>query len=109
MTTVVYPTIDPATLRVTSGPLPGSRKVYLESRSAPGVRVAMREVQLTNGERVMLYDTSGPYTDPENVVDLAHGLPKLRRPWIEGRGDVERYAGRQVQPIDDGLAAGRAP
>lgn len=49
--------------RLTREPLPASRKVYVEG-SHPGVRVPMREVSLTNGESVTLYDCSGPYTDP---------------------------------------------
>jgi phosphomethylpyrimidine synthase len=107
MTTVLPPTLDPATLRVTSGPLPGSRKISVASRRFPDVKVAMREVELANGEHVTLYDTSGPYTDPEREIDLAGGLAKLRLPWILGRGDVEAYAGRAVQPLDDARPAGR--
>jgi len=63
-------------------------KVYV-SGSTPSIRVPFRSVRLTNGEGVHLYDTSGPYTDPEPAVDLKQGLPPLRRPWILERGDVE--------------------
>ena len=63
-------------------------KVYV-SGSTPSIRVPFRSVRLTNGEGVHLYDTSGPYTDPEHAVDLKQGLPPLRRPWILERGDVE--------------------
>ncbi|WP_431998251.1 phosphomethylpyrimidine synthase ThiC [Sphaerimonospora mesophila] len=48
----------------------------------------MREVLLSNGERVRLYDTSGPYTDPAVTTDLGRGLPRLREEWIRERGDV---------------------
>ena len=59
-------------------------KVYATG-SDPSIRVPFREVTLTTGERVRLYDTSGPYTDPEFTPDLKQGLPPLRRPWILGR------------------------
>jgi len=75
------------------------RKVYVER---DGLRVPFCEVPLTGDEPpVRLYDTSGPGSDP------AVGLPPLRRPWILGRGDVEEYQGRVVDPRDDGRAAGR--
>ena len=67
-------------------------KVYL-SGSSPSIRVPVREIALTNGERIRLYDTSGPYTDPEFTVDLKQGLPPLRQPFILGRDDVEPGAG----------------
>src|SRR4026209_2422582 len=55
-------------------------KVYV-SASDPSVRVPFREVALTTGERLRLYDTSGPYTDPEYAPDVKPGLPALRRHW----------------------------
>ncbi len=61
--------------------------------SDPSVRVPFREVRLTTGEAIRLYDTSGPYTDPEFTPDVKQGLPPLRRPWILARGDVEPGAG----------------
>jgi len=81
---------------------PASEKVYI-----PGIihdiRVAMRKVNLAdtietvNGERrvspnspVIIYDTSGPYSDPEVDIDLEKGLPRLRESWITARGDVEQ-------------------
>jgi phosphomethylpyrimidine synthase len=70
-----------------------SRKVYL-SGSRPDIRVPMREIRLSGGEPpVRLYDTSGPYTDPDVTVDLKRGLDPLRLPWITGRADVEELAG----------------
>jgi phosphomethylpyrimidine synthase len=83
---------------------PGSRKTYLQG-SRPDVRVPMREVQLTSGDSVVLYDTSGPYTDTSLRTDIRLGLPALRAGWIEERGDTETYAGREVQPVDNGLKA----
>ncbi|MDT9151155.1 phosphomethylpyrimidine synthase ThiC, partial [Escherichia coli] len=65
-------------------------------------QVPMREVRLTNGETVTLYDTSGPYTDPEAELDVRRGLPALRAGWIESRGDTEPYDVRPPQALDDG-------
>ncbi|MGE5475630.1 MAG: phosphomethylpyrimidine synthase ThiC [Bacteroidales bacterium] len=95
-------------LKVTTGPLPGSRKIYVEGSRAD-IRVAMREVDLepAAGEApVRLYDTSGAYTDPAAQVDITKGLAALRQKWIEERGDVETYAGRAHRPEDDGLKPG---
>ncbi|GIX25174.1 MULTISPECIES: phosphomethylpyrimidine synthase ThiC [Caldimonas] len=84
-------------------PFPASRKVWVSGQLHPTVRVPMREVQLTNGETVTLYDTSGPYTDPQALIDVRRGLPALRQPWIEARGDTQTYEGRVAQAVDDGL------
>ncbi|HEX7185074.1 MAG TPA: phosphomethylpyrimidine synthase ThiC [Thermoanaerobaculia bacterium] len=83
---------------ITTGPLPASRKVYVEG-TAPGVRVPMREIRVSPTQThagltvenppVTVYDTSGLYTDPDAEIDLWQGLPPLRREWIAGRGDVE--------------------
>ena len=63
----------------------------------------MRRVGLTNGESVTLYDTSGPYTDPDATIDVTQGLPVgARKEWIEARQDTERYEGRAVRPEDNG-------
>src|ERR687891_390351 len=70
-----------------------SRKVYLTG-SRPDLRVPIREIALSGGEPpVRLYDTSGPYTDPDATPDLKRGLDPLRLPWIRERGDVEELAG----------------
>jgi phosphomethylpyrimidine synthase len=79
-------------------PLPGSKKVY--AGGPRGMRVPFREITLspTKGMRgetelnppFRVYDTSGPYTDPEVPIDLWQGLPELRRPWIEERGELDR-------------------
>jgi phosphomethylpyrimidine synthase len=83
-------------------PFPGSRKTYLQG-SRPDLRIPMREVVLTTGDSVVLYDTSGPYTDPELRTDVRLGLPALRKDWIAERGDTQTYEGRPVQPVDNGL------
>ena len=67
-------------------------KTYLTG-SNPSIRVPVRALTLSNGERLRLYDTSGPYTDPDYAVDLKQGLPPLRRHWILERDDVEPGAG----------------
>lgn len=84
--------------------LPASRKVYIQG-SRPDIQVPMREITLTDtpvggfgkaeGEKnppFYVYDTSGVYTDPNVEIDLTKGLPKLRQPWIEARGDTEQLA-----------------
>src|SRR5216110_403401 len=70
-----------------------ARKIYLTG-SRPDLRVPMREIALTGGNPPLrLYDTSGPYTDPDAQIDLKRGLPPLRLAWILGRGDVEELPG----------------
>src|SRR5436190_4636844 len=70
-----------------------SRKMYLTG-SRPDIRVPMRAIALSGGNPPLrLYDTSGPYTDPEAAIDLKRGLPPLRLAWILGRGDVEELPG----------------
>ncbi len=82
---------------VTTGALPGSHKVHING-------VAMREIMLSGGELPLtVYDTSGPYTEEGASIDIEKGLPKLRAKWIEARGDVQRYAGRDVKPEDNGF------
>src|SRR5204863_546769 len=86
-------------------PFPASRKVYVEG-TRRDVRVPLREIALTNGETVSVYDTSGPYTDPSAAIEVRRGLPGVRTPWIEARGDTEAYAGRNHQGLDDGVKPG---
>ncbi len=82
-------------------PLPNSRKVYVTG-SQPDIRVPMREITQADtptgfgGEKnppIYVYDTSGPYTDPEASIDIRSGLPALRQGWIESRGDTETLDG----------------
>ncbi|GAA1921269.1 phosphomethylpyrimidine synthase ThiC [Streptomyces sodiiphilus] len=80
----------------------GSHKGYIGG-SRPDLRVPVRRVHLTDGNDVTLYDTSGPYTDPNIDTDVRRGLAPLRQNWILERGDTEEYAGREPRPEDDGL------
>ncbi|SAK69990.1 thiamine biosynthesis protein ThiC [Caballeronia arationis] len=82
-------------------PLPNSRKVYVTG-SQPDIRVPMREITQSDtpdsfgGEKnppVYVYDTSGPYSDPEAEIDIRSGLPALRQRWIEARGDTQSLDG----------------
>src|SRR5690349_15042222 len=82
-------------------PLPNSRKVYVTG-SRPDIRVPMREITQADtptgfgGEKnppIYVYDTSGPYTDPDARIDIRAGLPALRQRWIEARGDTESLPG----------------
>ena len=97
-------------MSVTTGPLPASRKIYVEGTVADDIRVPMREIDLdpsANEKPVRVYDTSGPYTDPEVEIDIYKGLPRLRENWVKARGDVEEYNGREVKPEDNGNAIGK--
>ncbi|MBT8389691.1 MAG: phosphomethylpyrimidine synthase ThiC, partial [Altererythrobacter sp.] len=94
---------SPIEIGVTTGPIRGSRKIHVGARTGSGVRVAMREIDLEGDEApVRVYDTSGPYTDPNASIDINAGLPALRAEWIAARGDVEQYDGREVKPEDNG-------
>ncbi|MEW5787039.1 MAG: phosphomethylpyrimidine synthase ThiC [Pseudomonadota bacterium] len=82
-------------------PLPNSRKVYVTG-SRPDIRVPMREISQADtptamgGEKnppIFVYDCSGPYSDPAAKIDIRQGLPALRQPWIEERGDTELLSG----------------
>src|SRR5262245_16808139 len=90
---------------------PASRRVYVAGSRAD-LRVPMRAIALSptrlpNGtdvpnESVRVYDTAGPWGDPDCAGDAARGLPAIRAAWIRERGDVEEVAGRELTPIDDG-------
>ncbi|WP_066661031.1 MULTISPECIES: phosphomethylpyrimidine synthase ThiC [unclassified Sphingomonas] len=87
-------------LKVTTGAIRGSTKIHVGPR-----KVAMREIHLepSSGEPpVRVYDTSGPYTDPNARIDIMAGLQELRRDWIRDRGDVEEVTQREVKPEDNG-------
>ena len=105
-------------VRAVTKPFPNSQKVHIETASGK-IRVAMREVtqaqtkdfqgNLTQNAPLRIYDTSGPYTDPAIKIDFRSGLKPIRAEWIEQRRDTETYAGREVQPRDNGyLTAGHA-
>ncbi len=90
-------------LAASRAPLPASTKVHEPGVLHPALRVPLREIALTNGERIAVYDTSGPYTDPAVATDVRRGLPTPRADWIAARGDTETYTGRPIQLQDDGL------
>ncbi|WFE69406.1 phosphomethylpyrimidine synthase ThiC [Thiomicrospira sp. R3] len=87
---------------ITREPLPASTKTYIPGEIHKDIRVPMREIALTNGETLTVYDTSGPYTDPNAKIDLTQGIEPIRKSWIGARGDVEVYEGRQTQAVDNG-------
>ncbi|MFB3150438.1 MAG: phosphomethylpyrimidine synthase ThiC [Alphaproteobacteria bacterium] len=99
-----------ADFSVTQGPLPASRKVHVNGGRYSDLRVAMREIDLEGPDEapVRVYDPSGPYTEADSPVDIRKGLAPVRREWIEARGDVEEYEGRNVTPLDNGQHAERA-
>ena len=88
-------------IREACQPLPGSTKVYLGG-SRDDIRVPMREIsqsptplgdgKFEDNPPVTVYDTSGPYTDPDAQIDIYQGLPAIRQPWIEERADTEQLA-----------------
>ena len=89
--------VDEAAVR----PLPSSRKVYVQG-SRPDIRVPMREITQSEtpssfgaetNPPILVYDTSGPYTDPAAAIDIRAGLAPLRSKWIEERGDSEELPG----------------
>ena len=96
-----------------NGQLPNSKKTFVSGKLHPYISVPFREISLAptksmNGEieinePVRVYDTSGPWGDPDFHGDVTQGLPPLRAKWIRERGDVEEINGREVQPIDDGF------
>ncbi|MCC5809720.1 MAG: phosphomethylpyrimidine synthase ThiC [Ectothiorhodospiraceae bacterium] len=82
-------------------PFPNSSRIYV-SGSRPDIRVPMREVRQADtlglhgretNPPITVYDTSGPYTDPEHTIDLMAGLPQLRRSWVDEREDTEELDG----------------
>jgi phosphomethylpyrimidine synthase len=100
-----------------SGQLPNSKRVYLSGRIHAGVRVPVREIELSptksytgteeKNAPVRVYDCSGPWGDPNFNGRSEEGLPALRRDWILNRGDVVEYDGREVKPVDNGYLSGK--
>lgn len=108
---------------------PNSKKVYVNGTLHPDIKVPFREISLSpsttisgngngndNGHHkensessILVYDTSGPYTDPETKIDIREGLQPIRLPWIMGREDVEYYDARTILPKDDGYRDGENP
>lgn len=95
---------------VTTGALPASRKIYTRPKIAPDVKVPHREIELhpsANLPPVRVYDTSGPYSDPDIAIDVEKGLSRHRSNWVIERGGTEIYQGRYLQPEDNGGASGK--
>ncbi len=92
--------------------LPNSKRVYVNGTIHPDVRVAFREISqsptkslsgdVEDNAPVRVYDTSGPWGDPDFDGDVAKGLPALRDKWTRDRADVEEYDGRTAKPLDNG-------
>ena len=96
---------DIALPNVTVGSLPASTKRYVTPAEAPDIQVPVREIELSpeSGEGpVRVYDASGPYTDPNVEIDVTKGLPRIRTAWVQERGGVESYDGREIRPEDNG-------
>src|SRR3569832_999593 len=90
---------------ITTGALPASRKIHVTPDSAPDLRVPLREIALSEGAgepNLPVYDTSGPYTDPDVTIDVNAGLARNRQAWVLERGGVEPYEGRIIKPEDNG-------
>ncbi|EWH09518.1 phosphomethylpyrimidine synthase ThiC [Catenovulum agarivorans DS-2] len=102
-------------------PFPNSKKIYVEG-SDPSIQVPMRQISVSDtfaggtkenpifekNEPVNVYDTSGPYTDPEVVIDVHKGIPRIREQWIDARNDTEALDSvtshySQKRLADDGL------
>ena len=87
--------------KITTKQFPGSKKIF-QSGKIHDIKVAMREIQLSDtidddivikNEPITVYDTSGPYTDPSENIDITKGIKKLRQKWIFERNDVEKLDG----------------
>jgi phosphomethylpyrimidine synthase len=97
--------------------LPNSSRIYVQGSLHPSVRVPLREIALSPtksfsgemeaNEPVRVYDCSGPWGDPDFTGTSEEGLPALRADWIQARGDVAAYTGREVKPQDNGYLSGK--
>lgn len=117
-------------VKISTEPIsPNSKKVYVNGILHPDIKVPFREITLSpsttingNGNRngnghqkendessILVYDTSGPYTDPRAKIDIREGLKPIRLHWITGRKDVEFYNARTIMPKDDGYRDGENP
>ena len=75
--------------KLTDFKYPASEKIYKKSKKYSDLEVPFRKISLSNGENLSLYDTSGPYSDPNKTIDIRKGLPLLRKTWIDEREDTE--------------------
>jgi len=107
----VQTTIKAVAETISTGSIPGSRKVYQAGELFPDIRVPFREVAVhpsANEPPVTVYDPSGPYTDLTATIDIEKGLERTREPFVVARGDVEVVAEpRAVKPEDNGFAQGK--
>lgn len=96
-------TVKAAPQSVTTGPIVGSRKIYVAPPDHPEMRVPFREVQLTTDSEppVRIYDPSGPFTETDVTIDLNAGLPQPRRAWLDAHG-FTTVPGRAVTAADNG-------
>ena len=88
---------------VSTGSLPASRKIHVKGAMHPDVRVPMRQIDLhpTSGEQpVTVYDSSGPYTDPQAQIDISKGIERHRDAWLAKATNLEQYEGRRAKPED---------
>lgn len=95
--------------QVTTGSIPGSRKIHVAGTLHPDLRVPFREVALHPSAKeppVRLYDPSGAFTDPSVSIDIAAGLSRQRDAWVSARGDTDLYDGRVLKAVDNGGASG---
>ncbi|MNJ20804.1 Phosphomethylpyrimidine synthase [compost metagenome] len=97
--------------RIPTGPRAGGRKVYVAGELFPDIRVPFREVAVHPSAKeppVTMYDSSGPYTDPNVTIDIKKGLPRVKSNWQLDRGDIAPVANpREVKPEDNGHASGK--
>jgi phosphomethylpyrimidine synthase len=97
--------------RIPTGPRAGGVKVYVAGELFPDIRVPFREVAVhasANEPPVTMYDSSGPYTDPNVAIDIKKGLPRVKSAWQLDRGDIAPVANpREVKPEDNGHASGK--
>ena len=96
------------TPKITTGNLPASKKIYVKGNIHKDIKIPMREIALhpTAGEDpVIVYDSSGPYTDNKLSTDINKGLNKIRTDWIVSRNDVESYTGRKIKDYDNGYVS----
>jgi phosphomethylpyrimidine synthase len=90
---------------VTTGPVPGSRKIYLSGCAHPDMKVPFRQVTphpSSNEPPITIYDPSGPFTEENAEINIERGLARPRENWVRARGDVEEIEGRGVKPEDNG-------
>ena len=84
---------------ISTEPLPNSNKTYIAGTQFPDIRVPFREVQLSKtsaNESIFLYDTSGPYTDPDISINIYNGLNSIRGEWIKSRQDTEEISSNRL-------------